>query len=85
MLAKYLTILLLSSTSILLPITTCTDQSPCPSRVKHATYEWEALWIHWAGLHQELVPPAIQCVKALGVIDIVYQHAAIGASVEGNT
>lgn len=49
------------------------------------TYEREALWVHWAGLYQELVPPAVQSVETLGVIDVIYQNAAVGTSVEGNT
>ena len=46
--------------------------------------KWEALRVHRAGLHQELVPPAVQCVEALGVVDVVDEHAAVGATVEGH-
>lgn len=44
--------------------------------------KWEAFGVHWAGLHQELVAPTVQGVEALGVVDIVYEHAAISATVE---
>ena len=48
------------------------------------TYEWEALWISRARLDQELVPPAVKCVKALGIIYVIDQHAAVGAPIESN-
>ena len=47
------------------------------------THEWEALRIHGTGLDQELVPPAVECVETLRVVDVVYEHAAVGAAVEG--
>jgi hypothetical protein len=50
-----------------------------------STYKRETLGIHRASLHQELVPPAVQCIERLRVVDIVYEHAAVGAAVEGNT
>ena len=49
------------------------------------THEWKALRVSWASLDQELVPPAIQCVEALRVIDVIYEHAAVGAPIERDT
>lgn len=49
------------------------------------TYKREALWVHGAGLDQELVPPAVECVETLRVVDVVYEHAAVGAAVECDT
>jgi hypothetical protein len=57
---------------------------PYPSNDRRDTYEWEALRIHGAGLDQELVAPAVQCIETLGVVDVVYEHAAVGAAVEGH-
>jgi hypothetical protein len=48
------------------------------------TYEWEALRVHGARLHQKLVPPAVQCVEALRIVDIVDEHAAVSTAVEGD-
>lgn len=58
-----------------------TDQQiilACDARVheirkefENATYEWEALWIPWAGLDQELVSPAVEGFETLGVIHVV--------------
>jgi hypothetical protein len=59
------------------------EKSPS-ARCPADTYKWEALRVHWTSLHQELVPPAIQCIEALRVVDIVDEHAAVGAAVEGN-
>jgi hypothetical protein len=50
-----------------------------------ATYKWEALRVHWAGLNQKLVAPAVQGIETLRVVDIVDEHAAVGASVKSNT
>jgi hypothetical protein len=58
---------------------------PVPARTRGRSYEWEALWVHRARLHQELVAPAVQCVEALRIVDVVYEHAAVGAAVERNT
>lgn len=58
------------------------------SLITHATtktYERESLRIHRARLYQEFVPPTIQRLETLRVIDIVHQNAAVGASIEGNT
>lgn len=52
---------------------------------QHVTYEWEALRVHGASLDQELVPPAVECIKTLGVVDVVHEHAAVGAAVECDT
>jgi hypothetical protein len=49
------------------------------------TYEWEALRVHGASLDQKFVPPAVECVETLGVVDVVYEHAAVGATVECDT
>ena len=44
----------------------------------------ETFRVHGASLHQELVPPAVQRVEALGVVDVVDQHAAVGAPIESH-
>lgn len=48
------------------------------------THEWKAIRVSWRGLNQELIPPAIECVETLGVVDVVDQYAAVGTSVERN-
>lgn len=45
----------------------------------------ETLGVHGASLYQELVPPAVQRVEALGVVDIVDQHAAVCTAVESHS
>ena len=52
---------------------------------QHIAYKWEALRVHGASLDQELVPPAVECIKTLGVVDVVNEHAAVGAAVECDT
>lgn len=49
-----------------------------------STYEWETLWVHGAGLDKKLVSPAIEGVETLGIVHVVHEHAAIGATVKGN-
>lgn len=49
------------------------------------THEREALRISGARLDQELVSPTIQGLETLRVIDVVDEHAAVGAPVERNT
>lgn len=74
---------LLSSTSILLPITTCILLALVPlPNLQSVPYKRESLRIHWASLDQKLIPPAVQRLKTLRVIHVVYQNAAIRASVE---
>ena len=46
------------------------------------TYKGEALWVHGAGLDQELVSPAIQRIKRLGIVDVVDEHTAVCTPVE---
>jgi hypothetical protein len=53
--------------------------------MKLSTYEWEALGISWAGLDQELVPPAVQRLETLGVVHVVDKDTTVGTSVEGDT
>lgn len=78
-------ILLFSSTSILFPSTTChwliSPLGPIPHSFP-GTHKWEAFRVSRASLDEELVPPAIQCLKALRVIDVVDQNAAVSSSVE---
>jgi hypothetical protein len=57
---------------------------PCLPNLDISTYEWEALRVHGASLHQKLVPPAVQCIETLRVVHVVHEHAAVGAAVEGN-
>lgn len=48
-------------------------------------YEWEALGVHGASLDQELISPAVESVETLRIVNIVHEHAAVGAAVEGDT
>ena len=76
-------ILLFSSTSILLPSTTCdnvSDNLGC--FCGQAAYERKILRIPRACLYQEFVPPAIQGVEAFRVVDIIYKYTAVCPSVE---
>jgi hypothetical protein len=36
-------------------------------------------------LYQELVPPAIQCFKALGVVYIVYEDTAVRSAIKSDS
>ena len=47
--------------------------------------EGEVLRVVWACLNEELVPPAVECLKGLGAVDVVDEYAAVRATVEGNT
>lgn len=80
------TVLLFSSTSTLFPSTTC-DPSDMTSDqcAPDETYEWEALGIHGARLDQKLVSPAVQCLEALRVVDVVDQDTAVCSPVKGDT
>ena len=49
-----------------------------------STYEWKALWVHGASLDKELVSPAVEGVETLGIVHVVYEHAAVSATVKGN-
>jgi hypothetical protein len=79
---------LFSSTSILLPITTCGYPLVLgfhyAYRDSRATHKWEVFRIARASLDQELVPPAVECLETLGVVHVVDQDTAVGSSVEGN-
>ena len=48
------------------------------------TDKWEVIWVPRRRLDQELVPPTVERVEALGVIDVVYEDAAVGSPVEGD-
>lgn len=76
---------LLSSTSILLPKTTCSESArPSIPPRRRSTHKGKVERIPRRSLDQKLVPPAIQGLKALGVVDIVYQNAAVGTSIKGH-
>lgn len=79
------TMRLFSSTSILLPKTTC-DVSVVgqESRNLCEAHEWKALWIARGGLDEELVAPAIEGVKTLGVVNVINKDAAVCTTIEGN-
>lgn len=67
-------ILLFSSTSILLPITTCDvrqHSTPGPAYSGY-THKWKALRVSGASLDKELVSPAVEGFETLGVVDVVY-------------
>jgi len=81
-----LTTLLFSSTSILLPSTTCSRVlAPRSPKSNVSTYERKVVRISGRSLDQEFISPAIERIETLRVIDIVDKHAAVGASVERNT
>ena len=66
-----LTIRLLSSTSILLPSTTCIVLDWLFYVIKlPQAYKGKVLRVHRTRLYQELVSPAIQCIETLAVRDI---------------
>ena len=44
----------------------------------------KVVWVPGRGLDQEFVSPAVERIEALGVVDIVDEHAAVGAAVKGN-
>jgi len=48
-------------------------------------HEREVIRVSWGCLDQELVPPAVERIEALGVVDVEDEDAAIRATVEGNT
>lgn len=85
-----LTTLLLSSTSILLPMTTCRHSMLASSLQRthtiscRSTYKGKVGRIAGRGLDQKLVAPAVQSFEALGVVDVVDEDAAVGAAVKGN-
>lgn len=75
---------LFSSTSILLPNTTCTRDEQLGQAPTSSTHKREVLWISRTGLDQEFIPPAVEGVEALGVVDIVDQYTAVRAPVESH-
>lgn len=75
---------LFSSTSILLPKTTCEVSVGQESKNLCEAYEGKALWIARGGLDEELVAPAIEGVKTLGVVNVINKDAAVCTTVEGN-
>jgi hypothetical protein len=44
--------------------------------------KWEVLWIMWARLNKEFVPPAVKRLKTLGAVDVVHKHTTISTTVE---
>lgn len=48
-------------------------------------HEWKVFWVTRTGLDEELVPPAVQCLKGVGGSDVKYQHAAVGTAVKSHT
>ena len=46
--------------------------------------EREVLGIMWTRLNEELVAPAVQRLKGLCTVDVVYEHATIRSSVVGH-
>jgi hypothetical protein len=53
--------------------------------IGRCAYEWEALRVHWAGLDQELIAPAVQGIETLRIVHVVNEDAAVGATVESHT
>lgn len=54
------------------------------ANIVRTTYEWEALGVHRASLDQELIPPAVESVETLRIVNVVNEHAAISAAVKGD-
>lgn len=52
--------------------------------VRGETYEWKVFRISWAGLYQEFVPPAVQGIEALRVVNVVDKHTTVSAPVESD-
>ena len=46
--------------------------------------KWEILRVMRARLNQELVAPTVESLKGLGAVDIVYQNAAVCATIKCN-
>lgn len=76
---------LFSSTSILFPRTTLNCISPRLLLRSSSTHKRKVFRISRASLYQELVSPAIQGIETLRIIDIVYEYAAVGSSIECDT
>lgn len=49
------------------------------------THKGKAFRVTRTSLDQELIPPAVECLKTLRVVHVVDQNAAVGSSIEGNT
>ena len=45
--------------------------------------EGEGLGVARGGLDEELVPPRIKGLEGFGRVNVVHQHAAVSASIEG--
>lgn len=45
----------------------------------------EVVGVPGRGLDEEFVAPAVEGVKALGVVDVVHEHAAVCAAIEGDS
>lgn len=46
--------------------------------------EWKALRISWGGLDQKLVAPRVERVERFRGVDVIYQYAAVGTTIEGD-
>ena len=60
--------------------------SSCSDRVSRARRRASLLFPKALGPHlnEELVPPAVERLEALGAVDVVDKDAAVGAAVEGD-
>jgi len=47
--------------------------------------EWETIRVARGSLDQEFVAPAVQVVEGLGDVNVEHEHAAISATIEGDT
>lgn len=52
---------------------------------RRGTHKWKIGGIPRRRLDQKLVPPAFKRLEALGIIDIVDQHTAVGAAVKSHS
>ena len=53
--------------------------------MRKASHKWKTLGITRTSLYQELISPAIECLKTFCVVHVVDKHAAVCASIECNT
>lgn len=47
-------------------------------------YKREVLWVAWAGLYEELIPPAVQGFEGVWRSHIVHQHAAVRSTIKSH-
>lgn len=48
-------------------------------------YEREVLWVSWAGLNEELIPPAVQGFEGVWRSHIIHQHTAVRSTIKSHS